>query len=94
MLTLFGGKGGVGKTTCAAAWGLARAAARRRVLILSTDPAHSLADVFATKIPKNRVTALRPRLSILELDAAAAVNRWLTGHRPALATLLERGTLL
>ena len=45
---MFGGKGGVGKTTCAAAAALRIAAERRRprVLLLSTDPAHSLADVF------------------------------------------------
>ena len=47
-LLMFGGKGGVGKTTCAAAAALRIAAERRRprVLLLSTDPAHSLADVF------------------------------------------------
>jgi arsenite-transporting ATPase len=94
MLTFFGGKGGVGKTTCAAAWGLARAAARRRVLVLSTDPAHSLADAFATPLRKNRVTAIRPRLAARELEPAAAVKRWLSTRRPALAQLLERGTLL
>ena len=45
---LFGGKGGVGKTTCAAAYAvdLGRADPARRVLLISTDPAHSLGDVF------------------------------------------------
>ena len=47
-LLLFGGKGGVGKTTCAAAAALtiARADPKRRILLLSTDPAHSLSDVL------------------------------------------------
>lgn len=94
MLTLFGGKGGVGKTTCAAAWGLARAAAGRRVLALSTDPAHSLGDAFGITLRKNRVTPCRPRLSLLELDAARSVKQWIARRRPALSTLLERGTLL
>ncbi|WP_436346179.1 ArsA family ATPase [Natronorubrum sp. FCH18a] len=40
----YGGKGGVGKTTCAAATGLRLADAGRRTLIVSTDPAHSLSD--------------------------------------------------
>jgi arsenite-transporting ATPase len=47
-LVLLTGKGGVGKTTCAAALALALAEARapRRVLVLSIDPAHSLGDVL------------------------------------------------
>ncbi len=43
---LFTGKGGVGKTTCAAATALACARAGRRTLVMSTDPAHSLADAL------------------------------------------------
>ena len=43
---LFTGKGGVGKTTVAAATALACADAGRRTIVLSTDPAHSLADAF------------------------------------------------
>ena len=43
---LFTGKGGVGKTTAAAATALRCAEAGLRTLVLSTDPAHSLADAF------------------------------------------------
>src|SRR6266487_2182144 len=43
---LFTGKGGVGKTTVAAATAVRAAAAGHRTLIMSTDPAHSLADSF------------------------------------------------
>jgi arsenite-transporting ATPase len=43
---LFTGKGGVGKTTTAAATALCCADAGRRTIVLSTDPAHSLADAF------------------------------------------------
>ncbi|WP_265109252.1 ArsA family ATPase [Halosolutus halophilus] len=46
----YGGKGGVGKTTCAAATGLRLADAGRDMLIVSTDPAHSLADSLETAI--------------------------------------------
>jgi arsenite-transporting ATPase len=42
----YGGKGGVGKTTCAAATGLALADRGERTLVVSTDPAHSLADAY------------------------------------------------
>ncbi|QSX00526.1 ArsA family ATPase [Haloterrigena alkaliphila] len=40
----YGGKGGVGKTTCAAATALRLAADGRETLLVSTDPAHSLSD--------------------------------------------------
>lgn len=46
----FTGKGGVGKTTVAAAAALALADGGRRVLIVSTDPASNLGDVFGTAV--------------------------------------------
>ena len=76
-LLFFGGKGGVGKTTAAAAAALrlARADASRKVLLLSTDPAHSLADVFKSAIGDTaREIRGGPRnLLVRELDAAAAL---------------------
>ena len=53
-LLFFGGKGGVGKTTVAAATALrlARADPTRRVLLLSTDPAHSLGDVLDAPVER------------------------------------------
>src|SRR5207253_770707 len=47
---LFTGKGGVGKTTVAAATAVRSAKAGKRTLVMSTDPAHSLADSFETRI--------------------------------------------
>src|SRR6185503_3146587 len=51
-IVIFGGKGGVGKTTAAAAFALAHARANRdhKLLICSTDPAHSLSDSFNEQI--------------------------------------------
>lgn len=49
-LLFVGGKGGVGKTTIAAALGLAAADAGRRCLVVSTDPAHSLGDVLDLRV--------------------------------------------
>ena len=46
---LFTGKGGVGKTTIAAATAVRAAKAGRRTMIMSTDPAHSLADSLDRK---------------------------------------------
>jgi arsenite-transporting ATPase len=48
---LYGGKGGVGKTTCAAATALASARGGASTLVVSTDPAHSLSDTLETEIP-------------------------------------------
>ena len=55
QVIFFGGKGGVGKTTCSAAFALAASRRGRRVLLVSTDPAHSTADIFERPIgPKER----------------------------------------
>ncbi len=45
-ITVFAGKGGVGKTTCAAATALYHANLGRRTMVISTDPTPSLADIF------------------------------------------------
>lgn len=76
-LVLFGGKGGVGKSTCAAAYAvdLARHGPSRRILLLSTDPAHSLADVLATPlgdVPVPVDPALK-NLDAREIDAERAL---------------------
>jgi len=58
---LYTGKGGVGKTSVAAATALKAAKAGKKVLVMSTDPAHSLADAFDTSIgpePKEMATGL------------------------------------
>ena len=49
-IVLHTGKGGVGKTTLSAATAIAAAAAGHRTLLLSTDPAHSVADVLALPV--------------------------------------------
>ena len=76
-LLFFGGKGGVGKSTIAAsvALRLARAEPGRAVLLLSTDPAHSLGDVFGQRIGDSPARILRGpgNLRVRELDAAAAL---------------------
>ncbi|MBI2220647.1 MAG: ArsA family ATPase [Acidobacteria bacterium] len=93
---LFGGKGGVGKTTCAAAWAVARAKAGLRVLAVSVDPAHSLGDALGRRLGAKpaRVAIGRGMLAALEVDAGSAVVAWLKERRPAFAALIERGTLL
>ncbi len=71
----FGGKGGVGKTTCAAAMALAASRAGRKVLLVSTDPAHSTSDIFERPIGADP-TQLLPNLWGLEIDAATESARY------------------
>src|SRR5438309_3234031 len=65
---LFTGKGGVGKTTVAAATAVRAAAAGSRTLIMSTDPAHSLADSFDMPLGA-RATPIADRLWGEQIDA-------------------------
>jgi arsenite-transporting ATPase len=65
---LFTGKGGVGKTTVAAATALRCADLGLRTLVISTDPAHSLADAYEQPLADEPV-ALAPNLDGQQLDA-------------------------
>jgi arsenite-transporting ATPase len=73
-ITFVGGKGGVGKTTLAAARALALADAGLRVLVMSTDPAHSLGDALEADL-SDEPAEVAPRLWACEPDAEAAVRR-------------------
>ncbi|HEY5487000.1 MAG TPA: ArsA family ATPase, partial [Candidatus Limnocylindrales bacterium] len=65
----FSGKGGVGKTTMACTTAVAEADAGRRVLVVTTDPASNLADVFEQRIG-HVVTQIGgvPNLWAMEID--------------------------
>lgn len=71
----FTGKGGVGKTSIACATAIQLAEAGKQVLLVSTDPASNVGQVFGIAIG-NRVTAIPavPRLSALEIDPQAAAQ--------------------
>jgi len=78
------GKGGVGKTSVAAATGLRCAELGYKTLVLSTDPAHSLADSFDLEMG-HEPRLVRPNLWGAELDALielesnwGAVKRYIT----------------
>jgi arsenite-transporting ATPase len=72
-LLIFGGKGGVGKTTAAAAAAIALAHNEEaRVLIFSTDPAHSLSDSFNERVGElKRSVARQKNLDASEIDPIA-----------------------
>ena len=71
---LYGGKGGVGKTTCAAATALASARGGTPTLVVSTDPAHSLSDTLGTEIPSEpaMIGGEDEPLFAVEIDPEAA----------------------
>lgn len=67
-IILYTGKGGVGKTSVAAATAVKLAKDGKKVLIMSTDQAHSLSDSFGVKL-KNTPVKISDRLWGLEIDA-------------------------
>jgi arsenite/tail-anchored protein-transporting ATPase len=71
-----GGKGGVGKTTVAGSIALGLADRGRRTLVVSTDPAHSLGDLFATEIG-DRARRLAPNLHGMEIDSEGEADRYI-----------------
>ena len=95
-LLIVGGKGGVGKTTCAAALAaaVARSAPHRRVLLVSTDPAHSLGDVFGQPIGarERRIRGAPGNLVAREIDAAREWRARREQYRESAARLLEIGS--
>ena len=76
QVLFFGGKGGVGKTTCSSAFSLAASRQGRRVLLVSTDPAHSTTDIFETAIGSTE-RELAPNLTALEIDAEGEAARYI-----------------
>jgi arsenite-transporting ATPase len=88
---LYTGKGGVGKTSVAAATARRCAAAGLRTIVLSTDPAHSLADAFEVELGPNP-TPVAERLHGQQVAAQEEMERhWSAVQAWAGDLLLERG---
>ena len=88
-LLLFGGKGGVGKTTCATAAALRMSALApdRSLLLVSTDPAHSVRDSLAGYAPPGN-------LQVLELDAQQCLAEFREQNGAMLREIAAAGTFL
>lgn len=92
QVVLFGGKGGVGKTTCSSAFALAASQRGQHVLLVSTDPAHSTSDIFERPIgPKAR--ELAPRLSALEIDGVSEARRYIDEVKRDIQRMFSPGVI-
>jgi len=93
-LIIFGGKGGVGKTSCAIATALALSE-NFKTLIISTDPAHSISDCLGQKIGFNVVKVDNTvNLSTIEVVGDEALSAFKVEHFSELKKLLETSTNL
>ena len=83
-VTFFGGKGGVGKTTIAAATALQAADSGLRTLLVSTDPAHSTSDIFGLPFG-DEATSVSSMLDVVELDPEREAERYIETVKERLA---------
>ena len=86
---LFTGKGGVGKTTTAAATAALAASRGLKTLVLSTDPAHSLGDALDVALTGTPLE-VQPGLSAMQVDAQRAFERSWRDIQDYLRSVLER----
>lgn len=92
-LVLIGGKGGVGKTTVAAAiaLGMAHRHRDRKICVISIDPAHSLGDALGTYLGHDP-TEITSNLSAQELDAKQVLDQFREDYLWELATMMSGET--
>lgn len=89
-IVLVTGKGGVGKTTVAAATALASADSGHRTLVTSTDPAHSLADALMVGLESDP-TKVVDRLDGQQIDTQKQLDRYWGSIRDQLMDVLDWG---
>lgn len=93
-LILFGGKGGVGKTSCAAATAV-ELSQKFRTLLISTDPAHSLSDSLCQRIgDKLQDINNVPNLSGIEIAADKTFEDFKQRHKTELKKLFDTSSNL
>ncbi|WP_027955023.1 ArsA family ATPase [Halobacillus kuroshimensis] len=83
-----GGKGGVGKSTSSAALALSFAEQGHETLVVSTDPAHNLGDVFHTSLSHTK-TKLAKHLYGIEIDPGYESKRYIEGVKENLEGLVK-----
>ncbi len=96
-LSFFVGKGGVGKTTVSAAYAIrtAQTNVSDRVLIISTDPAHSLADVLQLSLAdsRRRIKLGRGQLTAWQINPQRQFDKFLGEQRENILAVVEAGSI-
>lgn len=91
-ILFFGGKGGVGKTTCASAMAVAASREGKNVLLVSTDPAHSTSDIFEHPFDREE-REVYPGITGVELDADFEARRYIDNVKSQIASLFSPSIL-
>jgi len=85
LIYIFGGKGGVGKSTmsCSAALTLAKRNPNKKILLFSTDPAHSISNCFNLPVETDKYGPVGgiDNLFAMEMDALKLLNEWKEENR-------------
>ncbi|SFL50056.1 ArsA family ATPase [Salibacterium qingdaonense] len=87
-IVFFGGKGGVGKSTSASAFALSAAEKGKDTLLVSTDPAHNLGDIFDTSVG-DEAQWLSDRLWGVEISPEQEAKRYINGVKGNLKGLVK-----
>lgn len=87
-IVFFGGKGGVGKTTCSASYALHSAKKGLKTLLVSTDPAHSTSDIFGKQITE-KISQLLPNLDAIEISGEKESNLYMDRVRESLKNVVS-----
>ncbi|OZU90511.1 arsenic-transporting ATPase [Virgibacillus indicus] len=87
-----GGKGGVGKSTSAAAIAWKSAGEGYKTLLVSTDPAHNLGDIFNQSIG-GKTTKVADQLYALEIDPEVETNKYIKGVKENIKGIVHSGMM-
>jgi arsenite-transporting ATPase len=87
-IIFFGGKGGVGKTTCSASYAVHEAKKGLKTLLVSTDPAHSTSDIFEKRI-NDEITNIMTNLDALEISGEKESKLYMDSVRLSLKQIVS-----
>ncbi len=91
-ILIFTGKGGVGKTSMASAHAMLSAEQGKKTLIVSTDMAHNLCDIFETTIEKT-ITNITTNLDALEIDSNYMMDNEFSDMKRAFGNMIQSSGL-
>lgn len=87
-ILFFGGKGGVGKTSCSSAFAVSKAGEGNRVFLISTDPAHSISDLFGVEIGSS-IRSIRHNLDAVEIDPQKEADEYIDGIKNNMSHIIS-----